>query len=128
MYIENVHSPFVFTYPELCTPKLAFKAGSTDTIDHYEVAAGTSRTDSTKITSVRDFTNVGLETKHTFIRLRLRMSTVYYFTVRAHSKSGAVAQITSNGVKIRRRTHIIKGQVEVAKYVVQHRFSSFSRI
>ena len=93
-------------------------AGSTDAITFYEIAVGTSRTNLALLENVKAFVNVGTNTKWTFTGLGLsKKSPKYYVTVRAHSQSGAVAQVSSNGVKVWPKTTVTSGIVEVAKYV-----------
>ena len=93
-------------------------AANTDNIASYEVALGTSRTDTTQITNVHDFVNVGLSTAWTFSGLSLKMTRpVYYVTVRARSQSGAVAQVSSNGLRVWPLRGVTEGVVEVAECV-----------
>lgn len=93
-------------------------AANTDNIASYDVALGTGRTDSTQITNVHEFVNVGLSTAWTFSGLSLKTTRpVYYVTVRAHSQSGAVAQVSSNGVRVSPPSNVTAGVVEVAECV-----------
>ena len=93
-------------------------AGSTDAISFYEIAVGTSRTNVALLENVKAFVNVGTNTKWTFTGLGLsKKSPKYYVTVRAHSQSGGIAQVSSNGVKVWPKTTVTSGIVEVAKYV-----------
>jgi hypothetical protein len=68
-------------------------------VEYYEVALGTDPQYSTTLSNIVPFVNIGLETTYTFTDINLiAMDQVYYVTVRAHSSSGAVAQVTSNGI------------------------------
>ncbi|KAK3101936.1 hypothetical protein FSP39_007496 [Pinctada imbricata] len=65
----------------------------------YEVAMGTDRRFDETRTNVMPFINVGLNTSVTFydlVDVTLRTA-LYYFTVRATSKSFATAEVSSNG-------------------------------
>ena len=67
-------------------------------IDYYEVAIGTDRRFPKTRDNVVPFTNVGRNLTHTFFDLDLvPLTALYYVTVRAHSFSQAVTDVTSNG-------------------------------
>lgn len=69
---------------------------------NYEVAVGTDRRYPNKRNNVHHYINVGLNKTWTFNNLELSgPGSTYYVTVRAHSVSTAMAEVTSNGVQIR---------------------------
>ncbi|KAI8486030.1 hypothetical protein Bbelb_361300, partial [Branchiostoma belcheri] len=71
------------------------------TVEYYEVALGTDRRFPRTRNNVRHFVNVGLNRTHTFQYLQLiPKAATYYITVRAHSVSTSVAEVTSNGIQV----------------------------
>ena len=76
-------------------------------IAYYEVAAGSNMGHPNTRTDIAPFTNVGLNTSHTFTYLDLVPETALYsVTVRATAVSGATVQATSNGIRVG-HTHTI---------------------
>ena len=70
-------------------------------IAYYEVAAGSNLGHPNTRTDIAPFTNVGLNTNHTFANLDLIPDDVLYsVTVRATSVSGATVESTSNGIRV----------------------------
>ena len=76
-------------------------------IAYYEVAAGSNLGHPNTRSDIAPFTNVGLNTTHTFTGLDLvPESIVYSVTVRATAVSGATVTATSNGIRVG-HTHTI---------------------
>lgn len=80
--------------------------GSTQTlaqyqdIDHYEVAIGTDRRDTTGRSNIHPFMFAGQNKTWTFDNLQLKSGSAYYYaTVRAYSVSGTMAEVTSDGIR-----------------------------
>ena len=65
---------------------------------YYEAAIGTDPEFVNTRSDIVPFTNLGLNTSFTFTNLQLVPLQTYYVTVRAHAVSGAVAEVTSNGI------------------------------
>ena len=78
------------------------KTLSNQEVAYYELALGTDRRFPKTRDNIVPFVNVGLNKTHTFFDLDdlIPYKAVYYFTVRAHSTSGARTQITSNGFSV----------------------------
>ena len=77
------------------------EASDYQTIASYEVAMGTDRRYANTRDNIHPFINVGLNTSWTFEYLDLvPITATYYVTVRAHSLSTTVTEVTSNGVKV----------------------------
>lgn len=92
----------------------ALSSDPTQLIDHYEVSVGDDTRDHSTQTNVYYFTNVGLNTSHTFKGLNLTSKTVrYYITVRGYSVTGAFGESFSNGVRVGYRFNITQGTLEV---------------
>ena len=70
------------------------------TVDYYEVAVGTDRRYPKTRDNVVTFTNVGRNTTVVFPHLQLSNLATLFITVRAHSKSFATADETSNGITV----------------------------
>ena len=70
------------------------------TVDYYEVAVGTDRRYPKTRDNVVAFTNVGRNTTVVFPHLQLSNLATLFITVRAHSKSFATADETSNGITV----------------------------
>ena len=86
-------------------------------ITYYEVAAGSDREYANTRTDIAPFTNVGLNTTHTFTNLNLvAQSVTYYITVRAHAVSGAYTDATSNGITAGYGHMIIPGVIFIPRY------------
>ena len=86
-------------------------------ITYYEVAAGSDREYANTRTDIAPFTNVGLNTTHTFTNLNLvPQSVTYYITVRAHAVSGAYTDATSNGITAGYGHTIIPGDIFIPRY------------
>ncbi|XP_048258717.1 uncharacterized protein LOC124137708 isoform X1 [Haliotis rufescens] len=74
---------------------------SNQEVAFYEVAVGTDRRFPKTRDDVVPFVNVGLNKTVTFYDLDLTLITaIYYFTVRAHSRSGSRTDVTSNGFSV----------------------------
>ena len=84
-------------------------------IAYYEVAAGSNSGYPNTRTDIAPFTNVGLNTSHTFTNLTSE-SVAYYITVRATAVSGAVVDSTSNGMVVGLTHTIQPGDITVAEY------------
>lgn len=70
-------------------------------IIYYEVAAGSNIGYPNTRTDIAPFTNVGLNTTHTFTDLDLEFDNVmYYITVRATAVSGVSVESSSNGIRV----------------------------
>ena len=70
-------------------------------ITEYEVSVGVDRRYPATRSNIVPFMSVGMNTSYTINNLELTARTVrYYFTVRAHSVSGATAEATSDGVYV----------------------------
>ena len=86
-------------------------------IAYYEVAAGSDREYPGTRSDVAPFTNVRLNTSHTFTNLSLVAETVtYYITVRAYAVSGAYIESTSNGIVVGFGHSIIPGEITLNRY------------
>ena len=86
-------------------------------IAYYEVAAGSDREYVSTRSDVAPFTNVGLNTSHTFFNLDLvPQMVVYYITVRAHAVSGAYIDATSNGITAGYGHMIMPGVISIPRY------------
>ncbi|XP_067659895.1 uncharacterized protein [Haliotis asinina] len=95
----------------------AGKSSSQDVI-YYEVAVGTDRRFPQTRDNIVPFTNVGLNKTVTFFDLDLTpVTTIYYFTVRAHSSSGSKAEVTSNGFSVGFDGGVIAGTIEMKNFV-----------
>ncbi|XP_072048752.1 uncharacterized protein [Amphiura filiformis] len=87
-------------------------------VDFYEVAIGTDRRYPKTRYNVVPFTNVGKNKTVTFDNLDLQpLTSVYYFTVRAHSASFATAETTSNGMTAGINSTMEVGTIQISKYV-----------
>ncbi|XP_041378093.1 uncharacterized protein LOC121390363 [Gigantopelta aegis] len=95
------------------------KASSNQQIAYYELALGTDRRFPKTRDNIVPFTNVGLNKTHTFYDIDnlVVYKAVYYFTVRAHSTSGAVAQITSNGFSVGYDGGVVAGNIKMERYI-----------
>ena len=81
-------------------------------VSYYEAAVGSNSEYSSTRSDIIPFTNIGLNTSHTFTGLNLvSQSQTYYVTVRAHSVSGSVAQVTSNGFRPGYGSEILAGRI-----------------
>ena len=90
-------------------------------ITFYEVAAGSDREYPSTRTDIAPFTNVGLNTSHTFHNLNLvPESIIYYITVRAHTVSGAFVDATSNGISVGYQHGIIPGENNLEQISVRY--------
>ncbi len=96
----------------------AFGNGSpSQEIAYYEVAAGSDREFAITRSNIAPFTNVGLNTTHTFTSLSLSPQDVRYFvTVRAFSVSGAYAESLSNGIFVGLGHSIVPGTIFLPRY------------
>lgn len=66
---------------------------------YYEAAVGSNLDSVATRSDIVPFTNLGLQTSYTFDDLDLvSQSQTYYVTVRAHSVSGSIAEVTSTGI------------------------------
>ena len=78
----------------------------------YEVAVGTDRLHASTKSNILPFTNVGLATSVTFDNLTLVPKEQRYFvTVRAHATSGALVEVTSNGLTVGFNEIIMPGEL-----------------
>lgn len=67
----------------------------------YEVALGTDRRYDSTRDNIVPWTKVGQNTSVTFYDLDLVPGeAMYYFSVRAHSSSNSIAEVTSNGFSV----------------------------
>ena len=86
-------------------------------IVYYEVAAGSNVGYPNTRTDIAPFTNVGLNTSHTFSDLDLIPENVmYYITVRATAISGAVVESSSNGIRVGLAHRIQPGSITLPPY------------
>ena len=86
-------------------------------IAYYEVAAGSDRGYPNTRSDIAPFTNIGLNTNHTFTNLDLIPETiVYYITVRAHAISGASVESTSNGITVGLSHSVLPGEITLPPY------------
>ncbi|ESO82597.1 hypothetical protein LOTGIDRAFT_236952 [Lottia gigantea] len=85
---------------------------------YYEVALGKDRRFPKTRDNVVPFTNVGLNTSVTFFDLKLLpLTATYYFTVRATSKSLAVAEVTSNGFQAGYNHGVLAASIVMPEYI-----------
>ena len=86
-------------------------------IDYYEVAVGTDRRYPSTRQNINPFINVGLNKTWTFQHLSLvpKIAT-YYVTVRAHSLSTSVTEVTSNGLKIEYEVQPVIGDIQMQRF------------
>ncbi|KAI8516746.1 hypothetical protein Bbelb_053270, partial [Branchiostoma belcheri] len=98
------------------------------TVEFYEVALGTDRRFPRTRNNVRPFINVGLNRTHTFQYLQLiPKSATYYITVRAHSVSTSVAEVTSNGIQVGYGGQVLSaGHIDVIRFIPSTEDVSFS--
>ena len=86
-------------------------------IAYYQVAAGTNLEHPSTRTNIAPFTNVGLNTSHTFTGLELVAEVVEYFiTVRAYSVARATSDAHSNGVVAGFSHSILPGAITLPRY------------
>lgn len=86
-------------------------------IAYYEVAAGSDRGYPNTRSDIAPFTNIGLNTTHTFTNLDLIPETVvYYITVRAYSISRASVESTSNGITVGLSHSVVPGEITLPPY------------
>ena len=86
-------------------------------IAYYEVAAGSNMGHPNTRTDITPFTNVGLNTSHTFTDLDLVPETILYsVTVRATAVSGATAEATSNGIRVGHTHTISPGTISLSPF------------
>ncbi|XP_070573717.1 uncharacterized protein [Ptychodera flava] len=88
-------------------------------IDHYEVAVGTDNRYASTRDDLHHFVDVGCNTTHTFSDLQLVPRTqVYYVTIRAYSISTAMAETTTNGIRVGYGGQVLSpGEVAMQRYV-----------
>ncbi|XP_078616233.1 uncharacterized protein LOC144884654 [Branchiostoma floridae x Branchiostoma japonicum] len=98
------------------------------TVEYYEVALGTDRRFPRTRNNVHPYVNVGLNRTHTFEYLQLiPQAATYYITVRAHSASTAVAEVTSNGIQVGFGGKVLSvGHVNVNRFIPSTEEVSFS--
>ncbi|XP_078697384.1 uncharacterized protein LOC144925295 [Branchiostoma floridae x Branchiostoma belcheri] len=98
------------------------------TVEYYEVALGTDRRFPRTRNNVRPFINVGLNRTHTFQYLQLiPKAATYYITVRAHSVSTSVAEVTSNGIQVGYGGQVLSvGHIDVNRFIPSTEDVSFS--
>ncbi|XP_035700080.1 uncharacterized protein LOC118432563 [Branchiostoma floridae] len=98
------------------------------TIGYYEVAIGTDRRFPGTRDNVHPFVNVGLKQTHMFNNLQLiPQVATYYITVRAHSVSTAVAEVTSNGIQVGYGGQVLSvGHVDINRFIASTAEVSFS--
>ncbi|CAH1239174.1 HEG1 [Branchiostoma lanceolatum] len=97
-------------------------------IEYYEVALGTDRRFPRTRNNVHPYVNVGLNRTYTFEYLQLipKVAT-YYITVRAHSVSTSVAEVTSNGIQVGYGGQVLSvGHVNVNSFIPSTEEMSFS--
>lgn len=85
-------------------------------IVYYEVAAGSNTGYPNTRTDIAPFTNIGLNTSHTFPDLNLLSDIVYYTTVRATAVSGATIDSTSNGIQVGHTHSIQPGDIVLTPF------------
>ncbi|XP_052806221.1 uncharacterized protein LOC128235438 [Mya arenaria] len=101
-------------------------------IEYYEVALGTDRRFPKTRDNVVPFTNVGRKTSVTFLNLDLDSGdVVYYFTVRAYSKTFATAFAMSNGFYVKFNGGVNAGEISMPSFVndtnqLQYSWNGFS--
>ncbi|XP_048258679.1 uncharacterized protein LOC124137747 [Haliotis rufescens] len=89
----------------------------------YEVAVGTDRRFPQTRDNIVPFVNVGLNKTVTFFDLDLTPITgTYYFTVRAHSRSGSTADVTSNGFSAGFDGGVSAGSIDMKEYLTTHTY------
>jgi hypothetical protein len=87
------------------------------TIIKYEAAIGVDRRYPATRSNIVPFVSVGMNTTYTFRNLELTARTVrYYFTVRAHSISGATVETTSDGLFVGYIEGIVPGVVALDRF------------
>ena len=89
-------------------------------MDYYELALGTDRRYPTTRDNIHPFINVGRNTTWRFEHLALvPLTATYYFTVRAHSLSTTMTEVTSNGAKVGFGAKVIaRGEIEFSRYSI----------
>ncbi|XP_066289112.1 uncharacterized protein [Branchiostoma lanceolatum] len=105
-----------------------FDEDKEQTIEYYEVAVGTDRRFPRTRNNVHPYVNVGLNRTYTFEYLQLipKIAT-YYTTVRAHSLSTSVAEVTSNGIQVGYGGQVFSaGHVNVNSFIPSTEEVSFS--
>ena len=82
-------------------------------IDYFEVALGSDREYIITRSDIVPFTIIdGMSTTYTFSGLNLiPLTQTYYATVRAHAVSGAIAEVTSNGIIVGLTHSITRGTI-----------------
>ncbi|WAR05119.1 hypothetical protein MAR_020488, partial [Mya arenaria] len=87
-------------------------------IAYYEVALGTDRRFPQTRDDVVPFTNVGQNTSTTFRNLDLEAgNAIYYFTVKAYSKTYATALALSNGFYVNFQGGVTVGEINMQAFV-----------
>ncbi|XP_052806219.1 uncharacterized protein LOC128235437 [Mya arenaria] len=101
-------------------------------IEYYEVALGTDRRFPKTRDNVVPFTNVGQKTTVTFLNLNLDSGdVVYYFTVKAYSKTYATSFAMSNGFYVMFNGGVNAGEISMPSFVndtnqLQYSWNGFS--
>ncbi|PVD18248.1 hypothetical protein C0Q70_21774, partial [Pomacea canaliculata] len=91
---------------------------SSQEVAFYEVALGTDRRYDSTRDNIVPWTKVGQNTSVTFYDLDLVPGeAMYYFSVRAHSSSNSIAEVTSNGFSVGYDGGVQGGGIEVASYI-----------
>ena len=86
-------------------------------VSYYEAAIGSNSDYPSTRSDIVPFTRIGLNTSHTFAGLNLvSQSQTYYVTVRAHSVSGSVAEVTSTGFRPGYGSQILSGRIVQPRY------------
>ncbi|XP_046562952.1 uncharacterized protein LOC124271845 [Haliotis rubra] len=91
---------------------------SNQEVAFYEVALGTDRRFPKTRDNIVPFVNVGLNKTVTFYDLDLTpVTAIYYFTVRAHSRSGSKTDVTSNGFSVGFDGGVSAGIIDMKEFV-----------
>ena len=96
---------------------LDINIGNHQDVEYYEVAAGTDRRFPDTRENIHPFVNVGTNQTWTFLHLTLlQKKGIYYVTVRAHSKSLALSEVTSNGIRVGYDFEGYKGKLNINRF------------
>ncbi|XP_064643635.1 uncharacterized protein LOC135497733 [Lineus longissimus] len=86
-------------------------------VSYYEVAVGTDRRYSHTRHNIVPYTNVGRNLSVTFNHLNLHAKQgIYYTTVRAHSTSMAMVEVTSNGFTAGYNNGVKAGEITMSEF------------
>ena len=128
--VEGLHGLLELNYQESLTSLTINYDGFGDgteeqEIEYYEVALGSDSEYSHTKSDIVPFTNVGLDKTHSFSGIDIvPLTQIYYATVKAHAVSGAVAEVTSNGIVVGLAHSITQGTISQTPYQINSTFLS----